>query len=238
MIRKKVVHTVGPLLGLLLFAIALFVLHKELKAFSYHDVVRSLEALPSVHLYIALILTILNYLEMTGYDSLALRYIRYPLSYPKIAFASFIGYAFSTNIGLSMIAGSSVRYRLYSAWGLSAIEITKVVAFYTLALWLGLATVAGVMFLIEPLALPSLLHLPFSSIQPLGILFLTIGRRISVAVCFEKETAKDSGMGVSPPVRKTVSLSDHCRLPGLDTGRRRPLCPSASFHKSFLSSFS
>jgi hypothetical protein len=73
-----------------------------------------------------------------------------------------------------MIAGSSVRYRLYSAWGLSAIDITKVVAFYTLALWLGLGTVAGVMFLIEPLALPSLLHLPFSSIQPLGILFLIL----------------------------------------------------------------
>ena len=174
MIKKKVFHAVGPILGLLLFIIALFVLHRELKDYSYHDVIRSLGELPTVLIYLALALTILNYLVMTGYDSLALRYIRNPLAYRKIAFASFIGYAFSTNIGLSMIAGSSVRYRLYSAWGLSAIDITKVVAFYTLALWLGLGTVAGVMFLIEPLALPLLLHLPFSSIQPLGILFLIL----------------------------------------------------------------
>ena len=174
MIKKRVIHAVGPILGLLLFIIALFVLHRELKDYSYHDVIRSLGELPTVRIYLALALTILNYLVMTGYDSLALRYIRNPLAYRKISFASFIGYAFSTNIGLSMIAGSSVRYRLYSAWGLSAIDITKVVAFYTLALWLGLGTVAGVMFLIEPLALPLLLHLPFSSIQPLGILFLIL----------------------------------------------------------------
>ena len=174
MIKKKVIHIAGPVLGLLLFTIALFVLHRELKDYSYHDVIRSLGELPTVRIYLALALTILNYLIMTGYDRLALRYIRKPLAYRKIAFASFIGYAFSTNIGLSMIAGSSVRYRLYSAWGLSAIDITKVVAFYTLALWLGLGTVAGVMFLIEPLALPVLLHLPFSSIQPLGIFFLLL----------------------------------------------------------------
>jgi len=174
MIKKKVTHTIGPLLGLLLFTAALFVLHRELKDYSYHDIIRSLKELPTVRIYAALVLTILNYLVMTGYDSLALRYIRNPLAYRKIAFASFIGYAFSTNIGLSMIAGSSVRYRLYSAWGLSTIDITKVVAFYTLALWLGLGTVAGVMFLIEPLALPLLLHLPFSSIQLLGILFLIL----------------------------------------------------------------
>jgi phosphatidylglycerol lysyltransferase len=172
--KKKIIRSLGPLLGLVLFTIALFVLHRELKNYSYHDVIRSLGELPTVRIYIALALTILNYLVMTGYDSLALRYTRNPLAYRKIALASFIGYAFSMNIGLSMIAGSSVRYRLYSAWGLSAIDITKVVAFYTLALWLGLGTVAGLMFLIEPLAIPSLLHLPFSSIQPFGILFLIL----------------------------------------------------------------
>lgn len=45
---------------------------------------------------------------MIGYDILALKYIHHPLEYPKIALASFIGYAFSNNIGLSMIAGASV----------------------------------------------------------------------------------------------------------------------------------
>jgi uncharacterized membrane protein YbhN (UPF0104 family) len=91
MIKKRVIHAVGPILGLLLFIIVLFVLHRELKDYSYHDVIRSLGLLPKVLIYLALALTILNYLVMTGYDSLALRYIRNPLAYRKIAFASFIG---------------------------------------------------------------------------------------------------------------------------------------------------
>jgi len=86
---------------------------------------------------------------MTGYDFLALKYINHPLPYIKTAFASFVGYAFSNNIGLSMLAGGSVRYRLYSAWGLSVYEITKVVLFCTATLWLGFLTLAGIIFLVE-----------------------------------------------------------------------------------------
>ena len=62
-----------------------------------------------------------------------------------------------------MIAGASVRYRLYSAWGLSAFEITKVVAFCTVTLWLGLFSLGGLTFLLEPIWVPELLHLPVCS---------------------------------------------------------------------------
>ena len=88
-------------------------------------------------------LTVLSYAVMTGYDVLAIHYIRHPLAYSKIGMASFIGYAFSNNIGMSMIAGASLRYRLYSAWGLSTLQITQVVAFCTLTLWLGFFTLGG-----------------------------------------------------------------------------------------------
>ncbi len=173
--KKKVLHSIGPLLGLLLFGIALFVLHKELKQYSYQDVIRSLGELPTLHVYIALGLTFLNYVVMTGYDGLALRYIQYPLPYPKIAFASSVAYAFSTSIGFSMVAGGTIRYRLYSAWGLSAAEISKVIAFCTLALWLGLLSLGGIVFLMEPVAIPSMLHLPFGSLRFLGIALLAPG---------------------------------------------------------------
>lgn len=172
MMKKKFIHSLGPLIGLLLFAVALWILQRELKEYSYHDVMRSMGEMPALCLYMALALTLFNYFVMTGYDSLALRYIRSPLPYRKIALASFIGYAFSINIGLSMIAGGTVRYRLYSAWGLSAQEITKVIAFYTLALWLGLFSLSGTIFLIEPVAVPSMLHLPFYSLRPLGVVLL------------------------------------------------------------------
>jgi phosphatidylglycerol lysyltransferase len=172
--KKKFFHNIGPLFGIFLFAVAIWILHHELRAYHFHDIMRHLEELTAYRLLLSFALTILSYLIMTGYDTLALRYIRHPIAYGKIALASFIGYAFSNNIGLSMIAGASVRYRLYSAWGLSAFEIAKVVAFCTLTLWLGFFTIGGVVFVFEPMVVPKALHLPFASVHPLGGIFLML----------------------------------------------------------------
>ena len=133
MIRK----VLGPGLSVILFAVAIWLLHNELKAHHLADILHALKSIPSAKMWAAVGLTIMSYAVMTGYDALALRYIRQPMAYGKIGLASFVGYAFSNNIGLSMIAGASVRYRLYSAWGLSTLQITQVVAFCTLTMWLG-----------------------------------------------------------------------------------------------------
>jgi phosphatidylglycerol lysyltransferase len=137
--KSNLKHIFGPFLGLLLFTAALWVLHHQLKTYHLHDILKHFHELSSVTLFSALFLGILSYLIMTGYDFLALRYIHHPLSYTKTALASFIGYAFSNNIGFSMIAGASVRYRLYTAWGLTTFEITQVIGFCTLTLcpWRG-----------------------------------------------------------------------------------------------------
>jgi len=172
--KQKLLHSLGPLFGLLLFVAALWVLSHELHECHYRDVVRHVGELPASRFFLAFVLTILSYFLLTGYDTLALRYIRHPLAYGKIALASFIGYAFSHNIGFSLLSGGSVRYRLYSAWGLSAIEVTTVVAFNGLTFWFGIFTLGGAIFLWEPLVIPSSLQLPFASIRVLGVIFLVL----------------------------------------------------------------
>jgi phosphatidylglycerol lysyltransferase len=172
--KQKLLHSLGPLFGLLFFVVALWVLHHELQEYHYRDVVRHVEELPAGRLFFALVLTVMSYFLLTGYDALALRYIRHPLAYGKIALASFIGYAFSHTMGFSLLSGGSVRYRLYSTWGLSAGEIATVVAFNGLTFWLGILTLGGVVFLWEPLVIPSSLRLPFASIRGLGVVFLIL----------------------------------------------------------------
>jgi phosphatidylglycerol lysyltransferase len=176
--KAKFTHILAPLLGIVLFAAALWALHHQLRAYQLHDVLRHLHDLPRRALFVGFLLTAVSYLVMTGYDTLALRYIRRPLSYAKTALASFIGYAFSNNIGFSMVAGASVRYRLYTAWGLTAFEITQVVAFCSLTLWLGFFLVGGAVFLFEPLVFPAAHHFPFTSVPLLG------GTLLAVAVGF------------------------------------------------------
>ena len=172
MIRKGILHKIGPPLSILLFAAALAILHHALRDYHYREVVRTLRALPHSRILLSFLLTILGYAALTGYDSLAFRYIGHPLKYGRIALASFIGYAFSNNMGHSILTGSSVRLRLYTDGGVSTIQIGRVVAFCVLTLWLGVLMLGGVVFVLEPVAIPSLLYLPFSSARPLGVILL------------------------------------------------------------------
>ena len=164
----------GPVLSVILFTAAVWLLHGELKAHHLDDILKAFDSIPAARMWAAIGLTILSYAIMTGYDALALRYIRHQLAYHKIGLASFVGYAFSNNIGLSMIAGASVRYRLYSAWGLSALQITQVVVFCTLMFWLGFFTLGGAVFMIEPLTIPATIHLPLASLRAIGIIMLAV----------------------------------------------------------------
>ncbi|MCG6928965.1 MAG: bifunctional lysylphosphatidylglycerol flippase/synthetase MprF [Desulfofustis sp.] len=163
---------IGPLIGGLLFSAAIWILHQELSAHHLKDILLHIRALPKERLVAALLLTAAGYGVMTTYDVLALRYLKQPLAYGRVALAAFVGAAFSNNIGLSMIAGASVRYRFYASWGLSALEITQVVLFCTLTLWLGFFTIGGLAFLLDPVSLSLPLHLPATSTRTVGVLMM------------------------------------------------------------------
>jgi phosphatidylglycerol lysyltransferase len=172
---KRLIPFLRPLVLLAIFGVALRVLQQTLSRYRYHDVMRYLQALPRGQVAAAIALTLVGYFVMTGYDTLAFRYIRHPLPYRKIALASFIGYAFNNNVGLSGLVGGSLRYRLYNAWRLSAVEIARVIAFYTITFWLGFVLLGGTAFLFAPPPLPPALHIPFTSVRLLGALLLLPG---------------------------------------------------------------
>ena len=169
---KRLAPFLKPLLILALFAISLRVLQDTLAHYRYREVITYLSSLPVDQIIIAIVLTLTGYLVMTGYDTLAFHYIKQPFPYRKIALASFIGYAFNNNVGLSGIVGGSLRYRLYTAWRLSAFDIARVIAFCTISFWLGFVLLGGTFFILEPPQLPSGIHLPFGSVRLLGFLLL------------------------------------------------------------------
>ncbi|MGC8495515.1 MAG: bifunctional lysylphosphatidylglycerol flippase/synthetase MprF, partial [Syntrophobacteraceae bacterium] len=164
----------GPLLGFFLFCLALWVLHHELEQFRYQDIINSLQRVSGKQVVPALVATAANYVVHSWYDTLAFRYIKHSLNYRRIAFTSFIGHAISNSIGFPMLAGSSVRYRLYASWGLTTLKISKIIVFCTLTLWLGLLATGGIVFLLEPSKLPLWLHLPFRSTLPIGSVFIAV----------------------------------------------------------------
>ncbi len=157
-----------PLLSVLFFGVALWLMRGELKEFRYRDVVQFLDALPRIRVFEALALTALGYLALTGYDALALRYSGIKLPYPKVAFASFTASSFSNTLGYPLFTGTPLRVRLYSAWGLSALDVTRVVTFSFLTFWLGVLTLAGITFVIEPSEVQQVLHLQVWAARTIG----------------------------------------------------------------------
>jgi Predicted integral membrane protein len=162
----------GPALALLLLAAAVWALHAQLAEYNLEEILGTLLSEKDRDIFLAFGLTAANFIVLAGYDILALAYIKHPLPAYRPVLASFAGNAFSNTIGLSTLAGSSVRYRLYSSWGLTPGEIAKIVVFTTLTLWLGLFSIGGIIFTVKPLPLPDWVTLPFHTTRPLGLILL------------------------------------------------------------------
>lgn len=171
---KKLQLNFGTLFGLSLLALSLWAIAKELHEYNYRDILNSLAAIPKSRLSWAIWLTALGYLVMIGYDILGFSYINRSLNWNKIALTSFISSAFSNTIGFALVTGSAIRYRFYSNWGVSAVAIAQVIAFANFTFWLGMFAVAGCLFLINPLEIPTQLHLPFATVRPIGVIFLLL----------------------------------------------------------------
>jgi phosphatidylglycerol lysyltransferase len=172
--RQRLLAALGPILGLGLFVLAALILHHELAEYHYRDVLEHLRAIPFQHLLLALALTAVSYLALTGYDALAMRWIRSPIRYGRIALASFIAYVFSHNVGLSFFGGSAVRYRMFTSWGVSPPELARAIAFNVLTFWLGFLTLAGLVLSLDPVRFPEAWHAVIETTRPLGLVCLAL----------------------------------------------------------------
>ncbi len=138
------------ILSLVVFGLALEVLRAELRAVGWHDLTRDALGTPPLRLALALGLTTINYLVLTGYDLLAFRYIGSALPRRQIMGAAFLAYAISHNVGFAALSGASVRYRFYSRWGISAEDLSKIVFSYSVTFWIGLFALGGVSLIVSP----------------------------------------------------------------------------------------
>lgn len=160
-------------IGVVLFVAALAVLRLELREMSWQTLTADILATRPSRVSLAVVLTALSYLVLTGYDQLAFVYVGRTLPRAQIAATSFLAYAISHSVGFAMLSGVSLRYRFYTRWGVTAEELSRIVFFYSVTFWLGLSGLGGLSLLTSrvPLGLP---HVPSAVLVPIGwILLLT-----------------------------------------------------------------
>ncbi len=155
----------GPLLSVCMLCMALWALHLLAKEVDYHQVRKYVQGISHARLALAILFTLAGYAVMTLYDRFALASIEHKLPWRRVSLISFISYAFSNAVGMSLLVSGSIRYRFYIQSGLSTAEVGRVVLFCTTSFWLGLLALTGVTLLWVPLP-PDL---PFAALsQPLG----------------------------------------------------------------------
>ena len=154
-------NRLGLLLSLAIIAIAFIVLFRMLQDLEVDEVVDALRSTPPSHIALAGLAVAAAYFTLTFYDLFALRTIgRYDVPYRVAALAAFTSYSIGHNIGASVFTGGAVRYRIYSAWGLSAVDVAKICFVAGLTFWLGNATVLGLGIAYDPLAATAVDQLP------------------------------------------------------------------------------
>ncbi len=167
---KETLNKISQILGLCLFVLALVIIHYKLKQYHSHDIITQIKLFSPSSLLLAVAFTILDYLVLTLYDALALRYIKHPIKYSKLALASFVSYVFSHN--LTIVGGSTARYRIYSALGVSPSKVARMIIFCSMTFWLGFFLLSGSVFIAIPQNIPKTLHIPFGSMRPVGVIFV------------------------------------------------------------------
>jgi uncharacterized membrane protein YbhN (UPF0104 family) len=134
-------------IGLILLGGAIFVVQKEFRHLKWQDIKDALATIPPMALFLSFVWTVLSYYILTFYDRLGTIYAGHKVSYGRVCFASFCAYTLSHNLGLAAVSGAAVRFRLYSQWGLTPLQIGKLVAFCSFTFGLGgLVLGGGVLF--------------------------------------------------------------------------------------------
>lgn len=181
---KRLVKVLGLIGVAIVFTAVLWLLQRQLKDVDYRDILRRMRETPEDSLLVSVFMTALSYGTLTVYDYMGLRYSGKPLTYKKTAFASFVAYVFSHNIGLSMFGGLAFRYRIYSAWNLTAVDVAKVTVFCGVTFWLGLLTLGGVIFALIPPPSLAILPVPTWAFRVTGVVFLLLAT-LYIGLCLK-----------------------------------------------------
>src|SRR5207245_3449493 len=142
--HKPILHKLGVVISITVIGIACYVLYHMLRGIDVAEVIDAIKGTEPSQIALAALFVAAGYFTLTFYDWFAVRAIgRTDVPYRVNALAAFTSYSIGHNVGASVFTGGAVRYRIYSAWGLNAIDVAKICFLAGLTFWLGNAAVLG-----------------------------------------------------------------------------------------------
>src|SRR5690242_7400131 len=151
----------GIAASLFIIAFAITTLVSTLKGVDAAVILTALADIPPSHIVLAALCVVCAFFTLTFYDFFALRTIgKKHVPYRIASLSSFTSYTIGHNIGATMFTGGAIRFRIYSDYGLSAIDVAKICFLSGLTFWLGNLVVLGVGMFWHPWAASAMDLLP------------------------------------------------------------------------------
>ena len=137
---------------------------------------------PPSALWQAALLTVASYLVYACFDLVGKRYTGHDLPWLRCYVIAAVVYAFLMSLG-SSVGGLGLRLRLYTRAGLSAGDAARVFGLAVTTNWVGYCLIAGPVFLLGPLQLPTQWNFGANALRVIGgvMILLAIGY---VLLCF------------------------------------------------------
>src|SRR5689334_9746643 len=171
--QKQILHKLGVVISVAVIGIACYVLYHMLRGIDVNEVIEAIKSTEPRQIAMAALFVAAGYFTLTFYDLFAVRAIGHSqVPYRINALAAFTSYSIGHNVGASVFTGGAVRYRIYSAWGLNAIDVAKICFLAGLTFWLGNAAVLGLGISYHPEAASAVDQLPpwFNRMVAIGII--------------------------------------------------------------------
>jgi glycosyltransferase 2 family protein len=151
----------GVAASLMIIAFAITHLLRTLKGIDTSVVLTALTEIPRHNIGLAALCVFFAFCTLTFYDFFALRTIgKKHVPYRIAALSSFTSYSIGHNIGATVFTGGAIRFRIYSDYGLNAIDVAKICFLSGLTFWLGNIFVLSIGMAIHPDAASSMDQLP------------------------------------------------------------------------------
>src|SRR2546421_9299597 len=121
--QKQILHKLGVVVSITVIGIACYVLYHMLHGIDSNEVIEAIKSTESRQIWLAALFVAAGYFTLTFYDLFAVRAIGHAhIPYRINALAAFTSYSIGHNVGASVFPGGPVGYRIYSAWGLNAVD--------------------------------------------------------------------------------------------------------------------
>jgi len=151
----------GIAASLLIIAFAITTLFRTLRGIDTGVLLTALTEIPRRNIALAALSVVAAFCTLTFYDFFALRTIgKKHVPYRIAALSSFTSYSIGHNIGATVFTGGAIRFRIYSDYGLSAVDVAKVCFLSGLTFWLGNTFVLGIGMALHPWAASAMDQLP------------------------------------------------------------------------------